>query len=184
MSKYPTSKRTTLSVHELGPYTKEPEESPPDAAASKPARPTTSMQRTVGSPTSLHCEGHLRILNRWGRSRLKNESLSAYCASKTQKLNRTATHTNEYEFGHGKLHRGTGWEIRHLHGVVLLRYVLRRWKRRELGIEGAREDNVAELLGWGGAGSTLTQQKPDCNRNGLETRYGVLPMCVLFWLQR
>ena len=137
------------------------------------------MQRTVGSSTSLHYEGHLRKLKRGRQPALKNESFVSILRHKN--LNRTATHTNEYEFGHAELHRGTGCPAAwHLHGVVLLRYVLRCWKRRELGVEGAREDNVAELLGWRGAGVNIrwTQQKPDRNRNGLELSYGVLPVCV------
>ena len=57
---------------------------------------------------------------------------------------------------------------------------MRCWKRRELGVEGAHEDNVAELLGWRGAGFDIhwTQQKPNRNRNGLEVRYGDLPVCA------
>src|ERR1700761_5404209 len=49
------------------------------------ARPTTFMRRTDRSSISLVFEGHLRKLKRWRRPALKNESLSAYCATKKRK---------------------------------------------------------------------------------------------------
>ena len=58
------------------------EESPPVVAASKPAQPTTSTQRTVGTQVSLHFEGHIRKLKLCERPGLKNEPLVSIFAVK------------------------------------------------------------------------------------------------------
>jgi hypothetical protein len=51
--------------------------------------------------------------------------------------------------GHGEPCRAIGHEIAwHCHGEVLLRHIIRRVGRRELGIVGARVEGGAEVFGW------------------------------------
>ena len=84
--------------------------------------------------------------------------------------------------GHSELRCAIPWEIAwHCHAEVLLRRVLRCWGRRELRVVGACVEDVAEFIGWGGAGTILgTQQQRDHNRNLRGALYAVLPVCVLF----
>ena len=93
-----------------------------------------------------------------------------------------ATYTNECQVGHSELCLVIGFEIaRYCHGEVLLRLVLRRWERRELGVVGAQVEGGAEYIEWVRTVATLgTLQHRDHNRNVLGARQAVLPVCTLF----
>ena len=101
---------------------------------------------------------------------------SAHHAKKTQNIKRAATYANERQMGHGELRRAIGHETAwDYHGEVLLRLIIRREGRRELGIVGARVEGGAELIGWVGAVTIFgTLQQRDHNRNFLGARQGVL----------